>query len=235
MRAVRSMLLAVADEPLPELDLLYDYAQLVTFEPEEPVIRQDEDSPYLYYVVRGLARVEAYQGGQPVVLGIREEGEIIGDIAAMHFRAVQRMVDFDLHPRSRTMPSRSAPIAALSITAIEPCVLLRMDSRIIVELAERHLAWSRVVLAIIVVNTFTRRAEFTQMRSTTPAASYAALLVERPQLVRRITQRELARLLGVSEAGMSRIAKRVHGRGVTKTDAPSPDFEGAESDRPTDQ
>jgi len=215
LRVMRSMLLAVADEPLPEFDMIEPHAQIIALGAEEPVIRAGEASPYLYYVVQGLLRVEATQGGPPVVLGIREEGDIVGDIAAMGFRAVQRLVELDLHPRARSVPRSGGSTAALAITTIEPTVLLRVDTRIIVELAERHLAWSRVVLAIIVVNTITRRAEFTQTHGTSPAESYAALLAERPELVRRITQRELARLLGLSEAGMSRIAKRVHGRGGT--------------------
>jgi CRP-like cAMP-binding protein len=214
MRALRSMLLAVADEPMPELDTIEQHVQLVAFGAEEPVIRADEASPYLYYIVQGLVRVESTQGGRPVVLGIREEGEIIGDVATMRFRAVQRLVELDLHPRSRSVPTRGGAAAALAITTIEPTVLLRIDTRVVVDLAERHLAWSRVVLALIVVNTITRRAEFTRTHGNSPAESYAALLTERPELVRRVTQRELARLLGVSEAGMSRIAKRVHGRGA---------------------
>jgi len=212
LRVMRGMLLAVADEPLPEIDTLEQHAQLIALGAEEQVIGAGEASPYLFYIVQGLVRVEATQGGPPVVLGIREEGEIVGDIAAMGFRAVQRLVDLDLHPRARSVPKHGGVPAALAITTIEPSVLLRVDSRVIVELAERHLAWSRVVLAIIVVNTITRRAEFAQAHSSSPAESYAAMLAERPELVRRITQRELARLLGLSEAGMSRIAKRVHGR-----------------------
>lgn len=72
------------------------------------------------------------------------------------------------------------------------------------------------MLALIVVNTITRSAEFTQTHGTSAAESYQALLTTRPELVRRVTQRELARLLGISEAGMSRIAKRVHGRGAAR-------------------
>jgi|GEM_PF-1928748 len=213
MRALRGMLLAVADEPLPELDTLEQHVHLVAFGAEEAVIRAGEASPYLFFIMQGLVRVEATQGDQPVMLGIREEGEIIGDVTSMRFRAVQRLVELDLHPRSRSVSRGGETAPALQLTTIEPTVLLRIDTRIIVDLAERHLAWSRVVLALIVVNTITRRAEFTQTHGASPAESYQALLTTRPELVRRVTQRELARLFGVSEAGMSRIAKRVHGRG----------------------
>ncbi len=219
LRALRTMLLAVADEPLPELDELDRHAQLVALGADEEVVHGGAPSPYLYLIVQGLLRAEATQGGHTVMLGIREEGEIVGDIAAMGFRAVKRLVELDLYPRARSLPDPGGETAAITLTTIEPSLLLRVDSRIIVDLAERHLAWSRVALAVIIVNATTRRAEFTQTRNGTPAESYATLLATRPGLVRRITQRELARLLGVSEAGMSRIVKRVHARGAPEASA----------------
>jgi hypothetical protein len=95
-----------------------------------------------------------------------------------------------------------------TVSAVEAAVVMRGDYRAADQLAQRHHAWAVLVAAITTIYAMTQQADLIWNRDT-PEDRYRSLLSDRPDLVSRLTQRDLAAYLNVTETTMSRIAKRV--------------------------
>ncbi len=100
------------------------------------------------------------------------------------------------------------------MTAIEPSLLLRVNYRVIDHLSTQHLQWARLTTTIALMHATTLQADAGWLRST-PEQRYRSLLKEHPGLVQRITQRDLASFLNITDVALSRIAKRVRGDALT--------------------
>jgi CRP-like cAMP-binding protein len=74
--------------------------------------------------------------------------------------------------------------------------------------------WARLTTTIALMHTTTLQADAGWLRST-PEQRYRSLLKEHPGLVQRITQRDLASFLNITDVALSRIAKRVRGDALT--------------------
>lgn len=86
--------------------------------------------------------------------------------------------------------------------------MLRLDYRVIERLSRRHGAWADVHSAFLwtYIEGF---ASLNEGQHMTVETRYRTLLERRSNLVARVSQRDLASHLGVTESALSRIAKRV--------------------------
>ena len=75
----------------------------------------------------------------------------------------------------------------------------------------------------------TLQADAGWLRST-PEQRYRSLLKEHPGLVQRITQRDLASFLNITDVALSRIAKRVRGDALTVMTADNLDVDDEEDE-----
>jgi putative heme degradation protein len=75
----------------------------------------------------------------------------------------------------------------------------------------------------------TLQADAGWLRST-PEQRYRSLLKEHPGLVQRITQRDLASFLNITDVALSRIAKRVRGDALTVMTADDLDVDDDEDE-----
>ncbi len=155
-------------------------------------------------------RVELCSSVESVTVGFRRDGEPIVGLSALALPQVRRMASQDLYPRAPSLPEVAAGISRHSFTTIESGLLLRIHSKLITSLVGRHIVWARAFSAYPVMHTLTAQTEFALARSGSAGAGYTALLDQRPELLRRVTQREIAKLLGVSEAGLSRVVKHIN-------------------------
>ncbi|KQZ41423.1 Crp/Fnr family transcriptional regulator [Duganella sp. Root1480D1] len=93
--------------------------------------------------------------------------------------------------------------------ALEPSVLEVIDWRLIDALGERHLAWQKAIRFAFQQLTQLKMVRERDLLMYTPEQMYQRLLDERPALVQRVPQKELAAYLGVTPVGLNRIARRL--------------------------
>ncbi len=195
---------------LPHAEELVQTSTTVTLGAGDVLIRPGEPHPYLYYVIQGAMRTQSLVHKRLVTSGIRLEGEWVADVSGLGIPFVRRAVTMDVYPRARSLTGADAGLSRALYTAIEPTVLLRFDGAHLGALIDTDIEWERVFTSYLILHTLTTQRDFAIARAGTPAERYQALVEARPELVRRITQREIAGLLGLSEAGLSRVVKRVH-------------------------
>lgn len=103
------------------------------------------------------------------------------------------------------------------LVAIERSYLLRMDLRVVERLMARHPAWGELANTLMwtwVSGTFAS-ADFAAMRGTDVETRLRFLVENRPRLMQRVSQRDIAAYLNVTESALSRVLRRLREQGVT--------------------
>ncbi len=185
---------SIAEEILAERDLLVNAIELRHLNAGETLFSQDEAHPFIYVVRQGLLKLTYLnEHGDEWTKSLVADGQFFASLSAL----------------------RSGQ-ASFSVCAIEACVLERMPFRVVEQLADRDLAWSRMVRNALMI--FAERKERRERQFLTMSAEtrYRLLLDEEPDLAARVPQKDLASYLGITPVGLSRIARRVRA-GVRET------------------
>lgn len=98
------------------------------------------------------------------------------------------------------------------IVAVERSYLLRMDFRVIEQLMARHAAWGEAVHAMMwtYVEGLFASATFTSERDV--EARLRFMKEHRAALMRKVSQREIASYLDITESALSRVVRRLRER-----------------------
>ena len=211
MRSLRLLLEAYAGCELPQWDLFASSTELIRIEPGTVLYSTGEAHPYIYFVQRGLLKAQMLnEGDRLTTVFFPEEGDVLASMSSLGVEGVRRVAARGLHPRSETLQAAIKAETLHTVTAIEPSFLLRANYRVIDHLSTQHLEWSRLTTTIALMHATTLQADAGWLRST-PEQRYRSLVVRHPALVQRITQRDLASYLNITDVALSRIAKRVRG------------------------
>lgn len=209
MRSLRLLLETYACSELPQWDLFATNVRLLQLEPGAVLFSAGEQHPYIYFVHRGLLRAQVLRSDdRPTTAFFPEEGDMLASMTALGSEGIRRIAGRDMYPRSQTLRAAANAETIHTVTAIEPSLLLRVAFRVVEHLAAAHLAWARLVMMISLMHATTMQADVRWLRST-PEQRYRVLLAEQPSLVQRVTQRDLASFLNVTDVALSRIVKRV--------------------------
>jgi CRP-like cAMP-binding protein len=219
LRSLRLLLEAYAAAELPQWDLFSANVKMVRVDPGNVLFAAGEIHPYVYFVQHGLLKAQmSVEGGRrQATVFFPQEGDVLASMTALGMEGVRRAAIRGLHPRSATIQAAVEAETIHTVTALESSLLARVSFRVIDHLATQHLAWSRLIAAISVMHATTLQADVAWLRST-PEQRYRTLLTEHPGLVNRVTQRDLANFLNITDVALSRIAKRVRNDNAT-TDA----------------
>lgn len=215
MRSLRLLLEAYAGCELPQWDLFASNVRVLRVEPGTVLFNVGEHHPYIYFVQRGLFKAQVpVEGDRLTTVFFPEEGDVLASMSALGIEGVRRVASRGLHPRSETLRAAVEAETLHTVTAIEPSLLLRVNYRVIDHLSNQHLQWARLTTTIALMHATTLQADGAWLRST-PEQRYRSLLREHPGLVQRVTQRDLASFLNITDVALSRIAKRVRGEALT--------------------
>lgn len=217
MRSLRLLLEAYAGCELPQWDLFASNVRVVRVEPGAVLFSAGEHNPYIYFVQRGLFRAQMFSEGRLTTVFFPEEGDVLASMSALGVDGVRRVASRGLHPRSETLRAAVEAETVHTVTAIEPSLLLRVNYRVIDHLSTQHLQWARLITTIALMHATTLQADAGWLRAT-PEQRYRSLLREHPGLVQRVTQRDLASFLNITDVALSRIAKRVRGESLQADD-----------------
>ncbi|MFT4110616.1 Crp/Fnr family transcriptional regulator [Propionicimonas sp.] len=211
MRSLRLLLEAYAGCELPQWDLFASNVRVVRVEPGTVLFSVGEHHPYIYFVQRGLFKAQMpCEGDRLTTVFFPEEGDVLASMSALGNEGVRRVASRGLHPRSESLRAAVAAETVHTVTAIEHSLLLRANYRVIDHLSSQYLPWARLTMTIALMHATTLQADAAWLRST-PEQRYRSLLREHPGLVQRVTQRDLASFLNITDVALSRIVKRVRG------------------------
>lgn len=210
-RSLQLLLEAYAGARLPDWQVFANNLRLVRLSAGEVLCRAGEEHHFIYLVHTGLTRAQATTTSRHTsTIFFSEEGDILACMTSLAPRSARRVYERGLHPRLEDLEPAVEGRSLHTVCAVEPSLLMRADFRMIEQLAQRHHAWANMVAAISTVYALTQQADAIWSRDS-PEDRYRSLLRDRPNLVSRLTQRDLASFLNVTETTMSRIAKRVRG------------------------
>lgn len=215
LRSLRLLLEAYAAAELPQWELFAANIKTIRVDPGSVIFSAGEVHPYVYFVHHGLLKAQMHiEGGRRLVtVFFAEEGDVVASMAALGMEGVRKAIGRGLHPRSTTLQAALNAESLHTLTALESSLVVRVSFRVIDHLANQHVSWARLVAAIAAMHATTLQADIAWLRNT-PEQRYRDLLIENPGLVNRVTQRDLANFLNVTDVALSRIAKRVREEGA---------------------
>lgn len=206
--SLRLLMGTFAGGELPEWDRVAETAELVRIQPGESLFRQGEAHPFVYLLWRGLIKMHV---SDPVdaTLAFHEENRVVAPVSAVRPAAFSRIYAGGRDPIPAELSATMAGRCEYSATALEESEAVRLDATMMEELVRRHSMWAQTFLTLLYAQLVHATHDRYRLCTLSPEAHYRYLLKARPSLLARLKQREVALYLGLSEAGMSRIVKRV--------------------------
>jgi CRP-like cAMP-binding protein len=178
---------SIAGNGLVERDLLLNAIELRKLNAGETLFSQDEAHPFLYVVRQGLLKLTYLnEHGDEWTKSLVAEGQFFASLSALR-----------------------SGLTSFSACAIEASLLERIPFRLIEQLADRDLAWSRMVRNALMIFAERKERRERQFLTMSAEARYRLLLEEEPHLAARVPQKDLASYLGVTPVGLSRISRRI--------------------------
>lgn len=204
----RVLMEVYAGGPLPAWQQVADTERRRQFAAGDLVYGTSDTDSRVHLVLAGLVRAEVPGDKGYHTVGFYEEGELVANVEALlGLNWVRRLIDSQVNPRLNAAVRDLGPGAVTRAVAHEPTEVASFDLEVLTGLALRDPAWSRAMLTYFTLYSLILRQASYQRRRLSIQAQYDELLRQRPELVRRLRQKDIAGLLGVSESGLSRILK----------------------------
>lgn len=199
------LLAEIGGGPLPRLDTLLASASSLHLCSGDLLCEPGKSFPYLVLVERGLLAQTVAHEGREMTVAFLKRGEVSGNLFALYGDVLRE-------PSSAAMGYDRAPALSYRVSAVTEARVILLDARHISTLAGRHAEWATLRSRILLEQTL-RQAQREEERLTRSSEErYEALLARSPEVVSQLTQREIARYLGISEVTMSRLMARRGGR-----------------------
>jgi CRP-like cAMP-binding protein len=206
---LRLLLEAYANCELPQWEFFAANVRMVRLPAAGVLFNSGEPHSYIYFVHRGLMKAVATDDtGRSSTAFFCEEGDVLASLSALGVDGIRRVATRGLHSRSRVLSEALERRTSHAAIAVEPTQLFQIGFKVVEHLAGQHLPWARLMYTVALMQATIQQADLNWMRAT-PEQRYRRVLAENPELVRRATQRDLAGYLNITEAALSRIAKRV--------------------------
>jgi len=209
MRSMRLLLEAYAGQELPEWEGFARSLRSLRVDPGDVLFASGDHHPFVYYVESGLLKAQMLNSrGRPIIAFFSEEGDVLASMPALAPEGVRMVAKRNLHPRVEVLQAAMDGVSIHTLIAIQPSLVHRFDYRVVDLLSSRHVAWGRMSNSLSLMYAITLQADVAALRNS-PEQRYRNLLDIRPDLVDRVSKRDLASFLNVTDVALSRIAKRV--------------------------
>jgi CRP-like cAMP-binding protein len=184
----RTLLQQLAAEPLPDWEHAAAHLRVVEIAPAGYVFRVGQPIAAIQFVRHGLVKhVYVTTEGDEWIKNFSYENTFFASITA-------------LQPGGR---------ATFSSMAMEPTVIERIDYAVVLELAERHMAWQRALRRGLELYGAGKERREHELLTLSATERYERFVSEKPHLAARIPQHDLARYLGITPVALSRIRGRL--------------------------
>ena len=211
----RAFLEMFAGGPLPEWDSFARTIRLVRLRPGEVLFEAGVEHPYIYVVRRGSIRVGfADQKGRECLLAFCRPPDMLASVSAIVPAGVRRLSNLP-HGITKLRGTAGVGVTNSRATALEMTELERLDFRIMERLMTRHSQWALAVYNAMILHTLAKEQRERELLTLTPEERYRQFLDDHDDLIGVVPQKDIARYLGVTPVGLSRIASRVRSRAVS--------------------
>lgn len=154
----------------------------------EHLFHQGGDSTAIYWLESGL--LKAYyttSDGKELIKSILSDGEIIGSLSSAYKGAE----------------------CSFSVVCLEDSKLLEIPFGAMYRAGQSDLTLAGDLMNILLRFAMKKEQREQELLCLSPEERYRKVLQERPNLINQITQNDLAKYLGLTGVGLSRIKKRV--------------------------
>jgi CRP-like cAMP-binding protein len=188
MSIAEKILEGLAGEPLPEWDVAEAATKSLNFAPGASLFWTGDRHPFIYFVCMGLIKLvyDTPDGNEWVKAFCAEESFFASASA--------------LSAEGRT---------SFSAVCVEATVVERLDFSVIRRLADIHIGWQRACSNAFQLYGVRKEKRERELLTLSAEERYRLFVKEHPALWGRIPQKDLARYLGVTPVGLSRIKSRV--------------------------
>jgi CRP-like cAMP-binding protein len=171
-------------------DILEKSSLIRHFQKGAVLLRQGERALESYFILKGCIRSYILKNGEEKTIDFFIEEDPVLPIGYGEDR-----------PSAHSLECSEDTIAVVSSQELEDRMLAEYP-----QLKTLCLAMSEIMAAKL-------QAKYSRYRTTTPEEGYAYLIENRPELLQRIPQYQIASYLGIQPESLSRIRKRLLGTG----------------------
>lgn len=160
----------------------------MTRERGQYLFRQGETDRALYFITKGL--LKAYylsDDGKENIKSFLREGDTIGSLKGFFGNSG----------------------CSFSLVCLEPCELISIDFELLYSRSQADLDLANEMTRFLLTFAMKKETREFELLCLPAEERYRRLLENAPGLVDRVTQNDIARFLGVTPVGLSRIKKRV--------------------------
>lgn len=172
-----------------EQQAIVDEIHIEAFKKGTTLLEQGCVPTKCYFVLKGCVRQYS----------IDESGR---EVTSQFYTEEQAIANFNHHKQDKS--------SAYSLTCMEDCVLVVGDLDNEMDMYTKYSQLAVMTRKMIEQNFGEVQEEWAAYIASTPEERYKTLLRNRPQLIDRVPQHQLASYLGITPESLSRIKKRIH-------------------------
>ncbi|MBQ4838554.1 MULTISPECIES: Crp/Fnr family transcriptional regulator [Pseudoalteromonas] len=160
---------------------------LIQIEKGEQVFAQGELCDYVYLVKTGLLKAfYLTENGKETIKSFVQSGTIIGSLNAAHCH----------------VPS------TFSLQAIEACKLIQVPFKALLTLSKESISISQELIQILLSLSLKKERREFELLTLSATQRYENLCSAEPELVKNLTQNDIAKYLGITPVALSRIKNK---------------------------
>lgn len=206
--ALQLVLETLAGQRLPGWDRLSGHLSIVRLRRGEVLYDVGTHAPDMFVVRRGtLTVVVPDAAGREWIVNFCQPGDLVvslSSFAPVGLRRITTLVQTPKMPALDDLGHSQSKAVALTNTELD-----RIDGRTLSQLCERHVEWSNALLTGLFAHALTKEKRERELLTMTPEERYRQFVNDYPHLLDDLTQKDIARHLGITPVGLSRIASRV--------------------------
>ena len=165
-----------------------EHGQPLHCEAGDTVFRQGDNCDALFLVRSGLLKASYLSdAGRETIKSFIREGELIGSLAAAW--------------RGEPTP--------FGLMALEPTSMIRVPFGVLYEASQNSLPIARATTQFLLGFAMKKERRERDFLTATPETRYRMLMRDSPDLLERVTQKDIARYLGITPVALSRIRRRL--------------------------
>jgi CRP-like cAMP-binding protein len=165
-------------------------------------------APHFYVVRRGTVIISAPDAqGREWIVNFCEPGDAVASMSSLAPPGLRRLVA--MHEIPKIPALRELGVSQTKASALRHTELDRVDGRHLEWLCGRYVEWSNAVLSALFAHNLAKEKRERELLTMTPEERYRQFVRDYPHLLDDLAQKDVARHLGITPVGLSRIASRV--------------------------